>query len=156
MNSLGIFATPSAKIPNEFIPREILHQINDAKDFCSGLRHVRRALVPPGYEPFPFRRETQESMTDQMCSVIATYMFRHRIEQLKIKGVDFTIHLYIPEDQHHRSDHGHLLKRIATATREGKNASIDMECFDPALQNLSTGIHSFRRKFISLFYSIFP
>jgi hypothetical protein len=114
------------------------------QSFAASLEEVRLGLVPEGYESFPFRKETPESFTDKLRSVVATYMFRKRVEDFKRQGLDFSMYLYIPEEDgndvhHHRSDHGHLLKRIATSTREGKHSTLDMERFDEALRDKSTG-----------------
>ena len=52
--------------------------------------------------------------------MLGTYTFRSAVKELKEEGVDFTQHLYVPEvdpvtgrARHDRSDHNHLLKRIA-------------------------------------------
>ena len=52
--------------------------------------------------------------------MLGTYTFRSAVKELKEEGVDLTQHLYVPEvdpvtgrARHDRSDHNHLLKRIA-------------------------------------------
>lgn len=67
------------------------------------------------------RRNTPESYLDELRSLVATYMFRHVMEDWAMQGVDFKHHLYVPETDkitgvvhHERADHCHLLKRIAS------------------------------------------
>ena len=92
--------------------------------------YVRQSLVPQGYHPYPFKVDTPESFTDKLKSLVATYRYRHHVEELKEQGVDFSTYLYISEvdpvtgDIHHeREDHCHILKRIWKHTREGSNIS---------------------------------
>jgi hypothetical protein len=51
---------------------------------------IRRNLVPPGYIPYPFRRNSPESYLDMLHSIVATYLYRKKIEELKKEDVDFT------------------------------------------------------------------
>ena len=107
---------------------------------------IRRKLVPDCYSPYPFRADTPESLLDKLGSVVATYQFRCDIQYWKNKGVHFSQYLYVPEIDpitgdilHERSDHNHLLKRIAKATREGNNSDLNYERFDEAMRNPMTG-----------------
>ena len=84
------------------------------------IAYLREHLVPPGFQPWPFRRNTPESHLDKMRSLVATYLYRCAIADWQSRGVDFAMYLYIPEVDpttgrvhHERADHGHLLKRIA-------------------------------------------
>lgn len=70
--------------------------------------------------------DTPENFTDKLKSLVATYRFRRRVEELKEQGVDFSTYLYISEVDpitrdvyHEREDHCHILKRILKHTREG-------------------------------------
>lgn len=108
---------------------------------------VRGQLVPNGYQAYPFRRNTPESLLDKLRSLVATYIFRHTIHELKQTGIDFSAYLYIPEqdpvtkaERHDRGDHNHVLKRIATSTREGKCQELDYEAFDAALRDGKSGL----------------
>ncbi len=72
--------------------------------------------------------------------------YRKTIQGHVDAGVDFKTHLYVPETDrctgytiHERSDHNHLLKRIATSTREGHYAALDLQAFDDAMLNPNTG-----------------
>jgi len=56
--------------------------------------NIRGSQVPEGYTPFPFRRDTQESLLDKLRSVVATCRFRATIEYWKQRGADFSMHLY--------------------------------------------------------------
>lgn len=90
------------------------------------ITNIRGSLVPPGYSPYPFSANTEESLLDKLQSIVATYTYRKRVQEFKEQGVDFSSHLYVPEVDpvtglvhHERSDHNHLLKRIANHLREG-------------------------------------
>lgn len=81
---------------------------------------IRANLVPPGFSPHPFRKNTPESYLDQLRSIVATYLYRHSVGVLKKQGIDFATYMYVPEidavtgkAHHQRADHCHLLKRIA-------------------------------------------
>lgn len=91
------------------------------------ITNVCGRLVPNGYQPFPFRRNNPETLLDMLRSIVATYIFRHTIEELKEEGADFSLYLYNPEidpitgmERHDRGDHNHIVKRIATSTRGGE------------------------------------
>ena len=84
------------------------------------IEHERNALIPNGYQAYPFRRNTPESKLDMMRSIVATYIYRKKVQEFRQDGVDFSMYLYVPEKDtttgevhHERADHGHLLKRIA-------------------------------------------
>lgn len=109
--------------------------------------YVRGKLVPDGYAPYPLRKDTPESFLDKLRSVVATYQFRHDVQYWKDKGVDFSTYLYVSEidpftgEVHHeRSDHNHLLKRLAKHTREGNNSDLIYEESDEAMRNPLTGL----------------
>jgi len=83
-------------------------------------QEVRLALVPDGYQPYPFRANTPESYLDKLRSLAATQTFRQTIRYLQESGRDFATYIYIPDKDpntglpvHDRADHCHLLKRIA-------------------------------------------
>lgn len=137
-------------MPNNFIPVEVLTNIQltqrQGNTFEEAVTHVRGALVPAPYQPYPFREHVAETHLDRMRTVVATYKFRHEVASWKAKGVDFTTYLYVPEiDQtteqeiHERGDHSHLLKRMAQSTRELKNADLNPDHYDAALMDRTTG-----------------
>ena len=62
------------------------------------------------------------------------------------EGVDFSTHLYVPEVDvitgqtiHERGDHNHILKRVATSTREGHYPVLNLQAFDDAMRDPNTG-----------------
>ena len=74
---------------------------------------------------------------------------RDKVEKWCAEGVDFRTHLYVPEVDnqtgrtiHERSDHNHLLKRMATSTREGHFGGLDLQAFDDAMMDAHTGTYS--------------
>ena len=69
------------------------------------------------------------------------------MKELKEEGVDFTQHLYVPEvdpvtgrARHDRSDHNHLLKRIAQHVRDGGYTAFDYEAFADVLADPLSGL----------------
>lgn len=115
--------------------------------FEDALTRLRGALVPAGYEPYPFRPNVRESLLDKLRSLVATYRYRHRVEELKAQGVDFTTYLYVPEVDpltgdyfHEREDHCHILKRIWKHTREKGPEGMNLQGFDDAVHDSSTGL----------------
>ena len=58
---------------------------------------IRQSLTPTGYIPHTFRRNTPESYLDMLRSIVATYLYRDQIGQLKKENVDFSKFLYVPE-----------------------------------------------------------
>ena len=56
--------------------------------FEDAVTRLRGALVPAGYEPYPFCPNVRESLLDKLRSLVATYRYRHRVEELKRQGVD--------------------------------------------------------------------
>ena len=144
---------PHARQDNEIVPGEVLTEIlaiqqNQGVTFQEAVSHVREGLVPPGYQAHPFRKDVPESFLDKLRSMVGTFMYRHQVEEWERKGVPFKTHLYVPEYDDHcrgvhhdRGDHNHILKRIATSTREGKNQDLDLDRFDEAVQTKGTGWH---------------
>ena len=111
------------------------------------IRNIRGSLVPPGYSPYPFRANTEESLLDKLRSIVATYTYRKRVQEFKEQGVDFSTHLYVPEVDpvtglvhHERSDHNHLLKRIASHLREGGYDALQYKAFSEVLADPLSGL----------------
>ena len=106
----------------------------------------RASLVPHGYAPCRFQPNLRESYLDKIRKVVATYHFRHRVQQLKLEGVDFSQHLYVPVvdpttgDIFHKRDHCHILKRIWKHTREHGPDFCDVTAFDAAMMDPNTGL----------------
>ena len=143
---------PVVARPNSAIPHEVIFQFNELRNnqllsLEDAVTFVRGKLVPDGYAPYPFRKDTPESLLDKLRSVVATYQFRCDVQYWKDQGVDFSVYMYVPEvdpitgDFHHeRADHNHLLKRIAKHTRDGNNSELIYERFDEAMCNPMTGL----------------
>lgn len=135
---------PVAELPNKAVPPsallEIVELLNDGLTFEDAITNLRGRLVPDGYTPYPFRRDTPESTLDKYRSLMATYYYRHRIEELNQAGRNFKHHLFVPEideitgkEHHERGDHNHIIKRIAASTRECRYQDLNPEAFDKAL-----------------------
>ena len=69
--------------------------------------------------------------------------FRHRTQQLKLEGIDFSQHFCVPEIEpttsdvfHKREDHCHILK----CTREHGPDFCDVTAFDAAMMDPNTGV----------------
>ena len=137
--------------PNPAIPAwlitEIHQLISGGMDQADAICYVRGRLVPDGYQAYPFKRNTPETTLFQLRSIVGTFIFRHSIEEFKKGGVDFSRHLYVPEVdpvtgdvRHDRGDHNHVLKRIATSTREGKCQELNHKAFNDALKDPASGL----------------
>ncbi|XP_078618099.1 uncharacterized protein LOC144885838 [Branchiostoma floridae x Branchiostoma japonicum] len=134
-------------VPEEVLQKMYRLQEEDGLTFEDALHHIRKDLIPEGYTYHTWRLHMEETELEMMRSIIATYRFRARIEELKLEGVDFTKYLYIPEvdpithqEHHDREDHNHILKRIAKHTREGKHEGIDVRKFQEAMDDGNTGL----------------
>lgn len=134
-------------IPKEII--EELHQLQarDGLTWEDAVTSVRGSLVPEGYTPYPFKPSTCESLADKLRSLVATCRYRHRIVELQREGVDFTCHMYVPENDaitndffHEREDHCHILKRIWKHTREKGPEGMNFQGFDDAVRDSTTGL----------------
>lgn len=133
---------PVVTRPNSAIPHEVIFQLHELRNnqmlsLEDAVTFVRGKLVPDGHAPYPFRKDTPESLLDKLRSVVATYQFRCDVQHWKHQGVDFSLYVYVPQvdpitgDIHHeRADHNHLLKRIAKHTRDGNNSELIYERFD--------------------------
>lgn len=136
---------------NRAIPNHVLLEMNEL--IAGGMRledavtYIRGKLVPPGYVPHPFRKNTHESLLDKLRSIVATYTFRSHIKELQQEGVDFSQHLYVAEVdpvteqvRHDRADHNHLLKRIAQHVRDGVYTPFAYEAFSDVLSDPLSGL----------------
>lgn len=90
---------------------------------------------------------TEECLADMLRSLVGTYRFRNTVMEYMSKGIDFSTYLYIPEVDnetgeafHEREDHCHILKRIWKHTREEGPPGTDLQGFDDAMQDPSTGL----------------
>ena len=84
---------PLTEIRDEAIPLSTiteLHnlQANDGLTLEDAITFLRQSLVPAGYQPYPFKVDKQENLTDKLKSLVATYHYRHRVGELKEQGVD--------------------------------------------------------------------
>lgn len=143
---------PVTKNPISAIPTSVILDIHkmkvtDGMTFEAAVTSIRKNLVPAGQSPHPFRRNTPESFLDILRSVVATFLYRETIEKFKEEGVDFSIHMYVPEvdpimgtPRHDRSDHNHLFRRIAKSLREGKDNNLNYKAFDDVLLDPNSGL----------------
>lgn len=94
---------PLTRLQDTDIPHNVISQIHDLRygdvrmSLEDAVTFVRSKLVPAGYSPYPFRRDTPESLLDKFRSIVATFKFRATIDYWKERGVDFSTYLYIPE-----------------------------------------------------------
>lgn len=47
---------------------------------------IRGDLVPDGYHPYPFRKDTLETMLDRLRLIMVTFVYRHSIQELQQDG----------------------------------------------------------------------
>ncbi|XP_078621591.1 uncharacterized protein LOC144887927 isoform X2 [Branchiostoma floridae x Branchiostoma japonicum] len=119
---------PLTELREKAIPPEVIeeyHKLTTVEQMREedAVVRLRGQLVPPDCGPSTFRANSPECMADMLRSIMATYRYRLRIEELRTEGVDFTHHMYVPEKDglnylHRREDHCHLLKRIAGHLRK--------------------------------------
>lgn len=143
--------SPVVEMPNPDIPASVILELHHLQatglSLEDAVTNIRGNLVPLGYELYPFRTNTDESLLDKLRSIVATNTFRKRVEELKDQGVDFSSHLYVPEIDpvtgnvhHERGDHNHLLKRIAQHIRDGKYNELNHESFSDVLADPLSGL----------------
>ena len=103
--------------------------------------------MPPGYQPYSYHPKAPEGLLDKLRSLVATYRYRHRISELASEGVDLNTYLYVPEMDpitgyyfHEREDHCHILKRIWKHTREKGPEGTNLQGFEDAVLDPSTGL----------------
>ena len=145
--------TPIVRRPNDAIPRGLITgifnlQVRDRLSLPDAFANIRGTLIPPGYTPWPVRWDTPESMLDMLRSIVAMYEFRKTVKSFFEEfGADFTQHLYVPEIDpvtgtplHERGDHNHVLKRVATCTRNGNYPDVNFGAFVEAMRSPNTGL----------------
>ena len=123
----------------QIITQRIQTLVESGYSFEAAVQTERNLLVPAPYQPCSFRPDTPESHLDRMRTLVATFIYRNAITRYEEEGVHFRTKLYVPENEHHRGDHNHILKRIATATRDMKYDALSPLPFDEALLNPATG-----------------
>lgn len=146
-------STPVVSNPIPAIPSNVILDIHNMRmaegiTFETAITNIRQKLVvPAGQTPHPFRRNTPESFLDKLRSVVATYLYRERIQKLKEENVDFSTYMYVPEidpimgtPRHDRSDHNHLFRRIAKSIRDGKDNRLNYKAFDDVLLDPKSGL----------------
>lgn len=104
-------------------------------------------MVPHGYVPYTFRRNTPESVLDMLRSIYATCVFQASIKYWKEQDIDFSLYLYIPEVdpvtgniRHDRGDHNHVFRRAGESISKGNNANLDFDAFDAVLMDPQSGL----------------
>lgn len=122
---------------------------HDSVPFERALFILRRKLFFFMHDPHPWIRDKPEELEDVMKSIMAIYLYRRKIEDLKHHPSDptnFSDYLYQPEKGangeriHHCEDHNHLLKRIVSHLREGLIPDIDLRYLRDALHDPATGL----------------
>lgn len=88
---------PIVARPNPAIPRSVIFQMSDLRNnqmmsLEDAVTFIRGKLVPDGYTPFPFRRDTPESFLDKLRSVVATNQFRHEVQYWRGNDADFSLY----------------------------------------------------------------
>lgn len=100
MNADG---TPHVRRVNDSIPHNVITsllylQFRDGLSLPDATGNIRGSLIPAGYTPWPFKRDTPESVLDMLRSIVATYEFRATVNAMYEEyGADFKQHLYVPE-----------------------------------------------------------
>ncbi|KAI8511886.1 hypothetical protein Bbelb_109860 [Branchiostoma belcheri] len=134
-------------VPEDVRQKLHLLQEEDGLSFEDALHHIRKDLIPDGYTYHPWRAHIPETELDMLRSILATYKFRERVEELKGEGADFSKYLYVPEvdpitlkEHHEREDHNHIMKRLAKHTRDGGHEEINVRRFEEAMRSKDTDL----------------
>ncbi|XP_073247312.1 uncharacterized protein [Porites lutea] len=121
--------------------------MDDGLSFTSALRLLRRIHFPFNYDPHPWKPGKPENKTECLKSLMATYLYRKKVNDYCALGVNFKEHLYVPELNevngetfHEREDHNHVLKRITSCARAGTIPSIGLQYFRDALHDENSGM----------------
>ena len=89
---------PVVSRPNKAIPGHVVLKLNELINGGMRLEDavtcIRGKLIPHGYTPYLFRKNTDESLLNKLRSIVETFGKHVKDPQ---QGVDFTKHLYIPE-----------------------------------------------------------
>lgn len=138
--------------PNQDIPANVILDLHDLRvnhglTLEDALRNIRSQMVPAGYTPYPFRRNTPESVLDMLRSIIATCTYKATVNYWKQRDVDFQQYIYVPETdpvtnqvRHDRADHNHLFRQAGASIRQGNNIDLDYDAFDAALMDPQSGL----------------
>ena len=132
--------------PSSYI--NLIHNLQMSENLSleKAVKRVRNSLVPQGYTPYPFKKDTEESFLDMMRSLVATCIYRDTIKRHMENG-DFSLYLHVPEVdpitkdvRHDRSDHNHLFRRAVKSIREGNHQGLNFEAFDDVLLDTGSGL----------------
>jgi hypothetical protein len=106
------------------------------------LSRLRLRTIPQGYTIHSWNPGHTESETDMMRSILAQLEYKYEICRYDRLGIPFRQHVYVPETHavtshtyHEREDEAHVLKRVATSTREGGPSTLRLERFVEALSD---------------------
>lgn len=126
------------------IPHHFLNiQFQDDISLQDAIVHIRGTLVPYGYTPCPFKRDTPKSLPELLRSIAATHDFPHTMGNPAMRNLEQTSpnicmswrsipSKVVPHNE--REEHNHVLKRIATCTRSGNNIDLHYEVFVEAMR----------------------
>ena len=99
---------------------------------------------------YPYIHNTtgkEESPHDCLKSLMATYLFRYKIEtksrvQCRFQQLSVSTEACTTSNEfmHEKEDHCHVLKRVTERLRSGTIPEIDLCCFRDALSDPSTGL----------------
>ncbi|KAK3739432.1 hypothetical protein QZH41_015586 [Actinostola sp. cb2023] len=149
---VDIYGSSIVNRPNPVIPNQLIQKLHELRtvnglSLEDAVTNIRGSLVPDGYTPYPFKKDTEESLLDMLRSIVATCIFRDAISYWKARDVNFSLYIYIPEVdpitndvRHDRSDHNHLFRRAVKSIRDGNDQSLDFESFDEVLLDPGSGL----------------
>ena len=136
-------------LPNPDIPDAVTLELDRLRNeenlsLEDAVTNIREHQVPAGHSPYPFRRDTCESLLDELRSVVDS----EPILSTGKKGVltspaicmSLKVILFTEEEGHDRGDHNHLLRRMAKSVREGKDPKLNFEALNDALHDPESGL----------------
>ena len=92
--------TPIVHRVDESIPSDVIQDLYELRTrnnmtLEDAVTHLRGNLVPQGYTPYTFRRGTQtEILLDKLRTLVATYRYRHRVNELKRELTSAAIYMF--------------------------------------------------------------
>ena len=120
------------------VPADVIQKVDRLKagghSLHDAIAAVRSDLAPSGFEISPWRPHCTETTEDAMKTVLAVYRYKAKLTKYQKQGVDFLHNLFVPEDDDHREDHNHLVKRIGFHTRDGRFGQICVSKFEEAMK----------------------
>lgn len=103
INKVAADGTPQTVSNHPAIPGNVIVQFHNLRythgmTLEDAITFIRGSLVPDGYHPYPFRKDTLETMLDKLRSIVATFVYHHSIQELQQEGKKLFFYLFMVID----------------------------------------------------------